>query len=88
MYTPLILLRGFDYPVALMVTSMHDVVSVPAANFIPVRDVETLQGCADGELNIGGKFHHLLSPDRILLEQERARVDEFQRMTQERLSEL
>jgi purine-binding chemotaxis protein CheW len=53
-----------------------------------VEEDRSFNGCLEAEVEIGGRFAHLLSPGRLLLEQERQAVAEFQAQARQYLDEL
>lgn len=88
LYTPLLILRGPDAPLALTVDAVSEVLSVSEEDLLPVREADLFNGCVGAEAVLNGRVVHLLSPERLLLEQERRRIAEFQAVAQQRLLEL
>jgi purine-binding chemotaxis protein CheW len=88
LYTPLIILRGGQYPTALLVDSVTEIVSPPADAFLPVEKDSCFNDCAQAQVAVGDRTAHLLSSERLLLEKERRCVAEFQVRAQQLLDEL
>ncbi len=86
LYSMLILLKGIaDCRSALLVNRVSDVLAVPPGALVPVAPSDSFNGCAQAEVSAGGQVIHLLSPERILLEQERAALAGFQALAEQRL---
>jgi purine-binding chemotaxis protein CheW len=88
LYTPLLVLRDPDPPLALLVEQVEAVLSVPGEALLPVREGHAFNDCATAEVALGGRTLHLLSPERLLLREERQRLAELQAMAQQRLGGL
>jgi purine-binding chemotaxis protein CheW len=88
--TPLVVLRGSLLPLALLVERAEEVVAVPDAAFLPVPAEHSFQDCALAILRLepGSEPIHLLSSERLLLEQEVRRVGELREAAQKRVQEL
>ncbi|GJD52278.1 Chemotaxis protein CheW [Methylobacterium crusticola] len=86
LYRHLVLLRG-EAPVALLVDRVDDLVRVDPAQVRPVPEGATLNGCVAEEIRLGERLVHGLSPARILLAEERGRLDAATREAQRRLAE-
>jgi len=87
-YTPLIILKTGNPPLALLVDGIVEVVTVVADAVLPVQEAHTFNDCAVGEIAVAGKAISVLSVHRLLLEKERQSVVEFQAMEQKRLREV
>jgi purine-binding chemotaxis protein CheW len=87
LYTPLVVVRGDPGPLALMVDAADAVVAVPAEEFLPVREKNCFNDCAEAEVMAGGRLTHLLCRERLLLEKERRCLEEFRVRAQEYLAE-
>lgn len=85
-YRHLLLMAG-PMPLALLVDRAADLVRVPPEAVTPVLDGATLNGCVAHEIRLGERLLHGLSPERILLAEERARLDAQTRAAQARLAE-
>lgn len=88
LYTPLIILHGQSCPLALLVDEVSGTLSVAADKLLPVADAQALNGCIEAEVATADHCTHLLSPERLLLQEERQRLLELQSMAQRRLQEL
>jgi purine-binding chemotaxis protein CheW len=88
LYTPLLILRTPDRPIALLVDDVSEIIIDSPEARLPVLAEQSFNGCVEAEVLANQRTIHLLSPDRILLEQERRRVAEFQALEQRRLDDL
>ena len=88
LYSQLIILRGSEWPVALLVETASEVLTVTDEELMPVRAEESFNECLEAELAVRGRTLHLFAPERLLLEQERQKLVEFREMEQRRLGEL
>lgn len=87
LYSMLVILKG-SAPAgrfAVLVDRVNEVLSVPEGAFAPIRQDDSLNGCAAATVTIRGDAIHLLSPTRILLAKEREALAEFQAIAQQRL---
>ncbi len=92
-YAPLLLLRSGaggtgEEPLTLLVDRVRDMRTVAETTLLPVSDQDTFNGCVAAELAETAPPAHLLSLDRLLLEQERRCVVEHQALARRRASEL
>ncbi len=87
-YTPLLVLRQPEDRLALLVESAQVVVHVRPQDVRPVRSGLSFNDCSEGEVTVGDRPVHLLSPERVLLEKERQCLAEWQAVEQERLAAL
>jgi purine-binding chemotaxis protein CheW len=78
MHTPLIVLRGGDLPVALLVSRVTAITPFPMDGVVQIASSDSFNGCVDGRLPAAGDPIHLLSPEKLLLEKERRILREFQ----------
>jgi purine-binding chemotaxis protein CheW len=85
LYTPLLVLRNPDGPLALMAEKVSRIVSVPVGAVLPVRANHTFNDCAEGMVLVDGRVVLLLSAGRLLLEKEQQCLAEFQDREQARL---
>lgn len=85
LYSPLVILDGHPHPMALLVDSVSDVLSVAEDALLPIHEKRSFNDCVKAEVAAGDRVIHLLSPERILLEQERQILAELQAREQERL---
>jgi purine-binding chemotaxis protein CheW len=88
MYTPIVILRGGDRPTGVLVGAVRQIVSPQAASFLPLPEKHIFRECATATVEVNGNITHLLTPERILLENERRLMAEFRVMAQERLRRL
>jgi purine-binding chemotaxis protein CheW len=86
--TPFIILRGIESPVGFLVGAVRQIVSVTAASFLPLPEKHLFHACATATVEVDGDVFHVLSPERILLENERRLLAEFQVVAQDRLRHL
>ena len=90
LYTPLIILRGRPDPVALLAERVDNVVLAAESALKPVLAGHCLNDCTEAEIWLEAKSRpiHLLSCERLLLEQEQSRVAELRAVAQQHLQEL
>ncbi|QFU15290.1 chemotaxis protein CheW [Microvirga thermotolerans] len=74
-----------DLPTALLVDRVEDVVEISSPQVFPVHERGTLNGCVEAEIETGGRLIPLLSPQRILMAEERQALAELSRQAQNRL---
>lgn len=87
LYTPLIVLRGADRGeagLALLVDRVRAVVS--GGSHSPLERTHSFNGCARSLLQVENELVPVLAPGRLLLEEERHRIADFERLTRERLA--
>jgi purine-binding chemotaxis protein CheW len=88
LYSMMILLKGdSDCRTAMLVDRVSEILSVPESALVPVDKKDSFNACAEAEVSLKGQVIHLLSTGRILLEQEREALSEFQAMAQRRLQD-
>jgi purine-binding chemotaxis protein CheW len=76
-----------DGPSALLVDRVLDVTAIDPEQLSPVPQSDSLNGCIEAEISLGGRLVHLLSPERILLAEERHALAELNHDAQNRLSQ-
>ncbi|MBC7950657.1 MAG: chemotaxis protein CheW [Rhodospirillaceae bacterium] len=84
----ILIMKTGGAPLGLLVEHVDGV--VPAADFqvMALDDRQSFQGCLAAQLDGPLGCVHLVSWEKILLEEERQRLGDFQRRAQERLAEL
>jgi purine-binding chemotaxis protein CheW len=88
LYSMLIVLEGIlDGRIAILVDRVSEVLTVPASALLPIGEEHSFNGCVEAVVSLRGQMIHVLSPTRILLENERETLSEFQAMTQQRLQD-
>jgi purine-binding chemotaxis protein CheW len=88
LYSMLMLLNGIaSTRVGMLVDRVSDILSVPESEQLPVGEEHSFNGCATAIVPARGGAIHLLSGARILLEQERESLAEFQTIAQRRIEE-
>jgi purine-binding chemotaxis protein CheW len=85
LYTPLLLVRDTDPPLALQVGRVNDIVTVDDEAVLPVPADHSFNDCADGLVTTGNRVVVLLSAERLLLEKEQQHLAEVQDREQARL---
>lgn len=96
LYSALIVLRGgvlragvlrggADERLAIVADRASEVTSISPAALLPLGGQSVFNACASAAFRRGDVVVHLLSPDRLLLEQERRSLAEFQSLAQQRL---
>jgi purine-binding chemotaxis protein CheW len=86
--THLLIVHGKDAPNALLVDRVEELLSIPVDAVAPVRQELSFNGCVIAEIQVGDKIIHLISPERVLLEQEAQRINELRAIVQQRLQNL
>jgi purine-binding chemotaxis protein CheW len=87
LYTPLVILREAHRPLGILVSAVDEIVLAPPETRVEADPSHTLNGCTKATVEVGGHVVHLLSTERILLENERRLLDEFQVAAQRRMRE-
>ena len=88
LHTPMIILRGVDGPIGVLVESVRGIVPVTSARLLLIPDDGTFQGCATATLDLDGGLVHLLSPAALLAANENRLVAGYTATSQERLQLL
>jgi purine-binding chemotaxis protein CheW len=88
LYTPLLILRQVDPPIALLVDRVSEILTIPQEAILPLRENHSFNDCAEGVATVGARVILLLSAQRILLDKEQQCLAEFQDREQARLREL
>jgi purine-binding chemotaxis protein CheW len=88
LYTPLLILRQADPPLALLVEKVSEILTLSNGAVLPLRDGHSFNDCAEGVVTAGERVILLLSAERLLLEKEQQCLAEFQDREQARLREL
>jgi purine-binding chemotaxis protein CheW len=87
-YTPLLLLRHSDCPLAFMVERVSGIIAVDDQDVLPVRENQSFNDCVEGVIARDDHVILLLSAERLLLEKEQQCLAEFQDREQARLRAL
>lgn len=88
LYSTLIVLKGASSGrIAMLVDRVSEIVSIPESLLLPVGEDCSFNGCAEAAVPVRGQVIHLLSPSRILLQNERRLLAEFQAIAQRRLED-
>ena len=89
LYTPLVIMNSNKFPVALIVARVLGLEPISGQRMTPLDDASIFNRCvtSSGKTENGDAFY-LLSPEKIMLTQERQLADEFQKMVQKRLDSL
>jgi len=88
LYTPLVILKASPEQIALEIDGVSRIVDVGGDDLIPVTEGCSLNNCASAVVRLDGQVVVLLSPERLLLEQERRRVAELAELARQRLAEV
>lgn len=83
----ILIMKGGAALLGLLVGHVEGVRPASAFQVMPLADRQSFQGCLAAELEGPGGTVHLLAWERMLLEEERQRLDHFQRTVQGRLAE-
>ena len=84
-YTPAMILK--DARAALTVERMVDIFRPNPAEIVPAQENHSFNGCLAGVARMKDQEVHILSVEKLLLQEERRRIDEFQALVQKRLNE-
>jgi purine-binding chemotaxis protein CheW len=87
-YTPLVLLRTSSPRLALEVDEVIRIVDLPASESTPISDDLSLNGCATASARVDDRTVLVLSPQKLLLDQERQRLAALTHMERQRLEAL
>lgn len=87
-YSPMLVLRPAYGRLVMLVDSVRAVTAVARSALLPVEDSAAFNGCLLAEVTVREETVHVLAPERILLEQERRRMDELRGMVEQRLADL
>lgn len=86
LYSMLIIVSGISAGgIAMLVDRASEVLTVPESALLPIGGENTFNACAEAVLSVRGEVVHLLSPARVLLQEERETLSEFQTVAQGRL---
>ncbi|HVT28020.1 MAG TPA: chemotaxis protein CheW [Lacipirellulaceae bacterium] len=86
LYSPLILLRSESQQVALEVDRVSRIVDIADEDLVGVSEGSALNDSAISIARVDGTNVVLLSPSRLLLEEERRRIAELTELAQRRLT--
>jgi purine-binding chemotaxis protein CheW len=75
-------------PLGLLVEQVDGVQSNAEFQYMPVDAGQSFQGCLTAQLAGARGGVHLISWDKVMLEEERQRLEDFQRRAQDRLADL
>jgi purine-binding chemotaxis protein CheW len=86
LYSMLIVLRSRGSGrIAILADRVSEILSVPNDGLRPISQEDAFNGCAEAIATIRHEAVHLLSPDRIILANERLVISQFRAMEQARL---
>lgn len=88
LYTPIIVVRARDCPLAFLVDHVTQILSLSDAGAVPLQKDHSFNDCAEAQVTTSERVVHILSLKRVLIEKERQCLTEFQTMEQQRLNEL
>lgn len=84
----ILVMKGAASPLGLLVGHVDGVRPAAAFQVMPLAGAHSFQGCLAATLDGPGGAIHLLAWNKLMLEEERVRLADFQRRTQDRLAEL
>jgi purine-binding chemotaxis protein CheW len=87
-YQHLLLLSAAHPPLALLVDRVTEVVRTRPDQVTEIQAGETFNGCVVGQFSHGKKLIHVLSAEKLLLEQERQVLTDFQSIYERRCDEM
>ncbi len=88
LYTPLVVFKTSSGPWGLPVDTVDGLFSVPGESLMPVKEENIFNKCVSAVFEIKDRKNYLLSPRRLLMEQEEKKAGEFLHIARERLAEL
>jgi purine-binding chemotaxis protein CheW len=88
LYTPLILLRDADPPVALAVERVNRIARLGPGAVRPVRPDDSFNGAVVGTATLDDQLLLVLSAERLLLDKEQQILAEYQDREQQRVAAL
>lgn len=88
LYTPLILLRDAPVPIAIQVEKALGILTADRIGRVQLAAGGASGDCATGIAMVDGHAVVLLSPERVLLRQERRRIADLQALEQTRLDAI
>lgn len=88
LYTPLIVLKRSDPPLALMAHAMRSIMSVDAGDLVALAEDDTFNGCGEARLSAPWGDVTLLAADRLLLARERRQLAESLAQAEARLRQM
>lgn len=86
LHTPLIILKDSNGAFGLLVEKVDRIISLPPDQVLGTPETDTFNGCAIGATDDGSDIVHVLSVERILIENERRVVNEFREVAQARIA--
>jgi purine-binding chemotaxis protein CheW len=88
LHTPMIILRGRECPMGLLVNSVRGIVPAGTEAALDLPEERTFQGCATAVLQVDGDPVHLLSAVALLEANERRILSDYSAQAQVRLRQL
>jgi chemotaxis signal transduction protein len=88
LYTPIIVVRERDYPLAFLVDRITQILSLSVEDAVSLRKDHSFNDCAEAQVSTTEHVVHILSPERLLIEKQKQCLNEFQAMEQQRVNEL
>jgi len=87
-YSHFVVLEKTEAPLAILVNRAAGATEVPKEAVTPVGQNFSFNDCVESDARVEGRTVHILSVEKLLLEEERNRIAELQAIEQERLREL
>jgi purine-binding chemotaxis protein CheW len=88
LWTPLVIVRCGQQLMALLVDRVERVLDVDDSALYPLPPGHALNDCVEGIVRTAGDSILVISPERLLLQQERRTVEELRQTAQQRIREL
>lgn len=88
LYTPIVLLKAYGLTIALEVDGVSQIVEIGVEDLIPVSEGCSTNDCATAVARLDGTPVVVLSPERLLLHEERQRVAELAAFVRERVADV
>jgi purine-binding chemotaxis protein CheW len=88
LYTPMIILRGVQGPIGILVDRVRGIVAMPSTQLVDIPEDRTFHGCASASVELDGELIHLLAPAALLSANEDRLLADHGAMAQARLLHL
>lgn len=88
LYSPLVLLKAMPQRLALEIDGVTRIADIDGADLVSLTEGNSLNDCAFAIARLDGCAVVILSPERLLLDEEEKRVFELAEQARQRLSEV
>ena len=87
LYTPVLILQGFDSLLALLVGRVHRVAKLSPQQIVRISDSATVNNFVEGVAEFEDEQVIIVDPRRLLLEQEKACLERLRETAQQRIQQ-